>query len=94
MDNDEVASLIEADIEDARAHVYTADQHGDNEHLGAIVVSPVFEDESLVDRHQRVHDALKGHLTRDFHAIEMRTYTPEEYAEAAEDLGVPIDEHP
>ena len=37
----------------------------------------LFEGESLVDQHQLVHDALGEHLTRDIHAIELTTKTPE-----------------
>jgi acid stress-induced BolA-like protein IbaG/YrbA len=30
-----------------------------------------------------VYDALEGHMTTDIHALEMKTYTPEEYEEHA-----------
>jgi stress-induced morphogen len=46
-----------------------------------VVVSPAFEGKSLVQQHQLVYDALEGHMTTDIHALEMKTYTPEEYAE-------------
>lgn len=93
MDRSAVASLIEEAITDATAHVYSPRHHDDEDHLGAIVVSPAFEGESLVDRHQLVHEALEGYLTRDIHAIELRTYTPDEYAEADE-IEASLDEHP
>lgn len=81
MDKTAVKQLIESKIDDATAIVYSPRHHDDEDHLGAIVISPVFEGESLVNQHQLVHDALEGHLTRDIHAIELRTYTPDEYAE-------------
>lgn len=81
MDHAEVERLIESAIPDAEATVYSPRHHDDDDHLGAIVVAPGFEGRSLVDRHQAVHDALEGHLTRDIHAIELRTYSPAEYAE-------------
>ncbi len=79
MDTEAVERLIEEGVPDARADVTTPRNPDDDAHFAAVVVSPAFEGESLVDRHQRVHDALEGHLTEDIHAIELTTYTPEEY---------------
>lgn len=78
MDDATVRELIEDGITDAQARVTTPRDPDDDQHYRAVVVSPAFEDESLVDQHQRVHDALGEHLTRDIHAIELETYTPEE----------------
>jgi stress-induced morphogen len=84
MNPDEVERLIEAGIEDAEATVTTPrnpDQEYEDAHFAAVVVSPAFEGKSLVQQHQLVYDALEGHMTTDIHALEMKTYTPEEYAE-------------
>jgi stress-induced morphogen len=79
MDPDRVAQLIEDGIEDARATVRRARGEHDDDHLAAVVVSPAFEGKSLVAQHQLVYDALGDHMTRDIHALELKTYTPEEY---------------
>ena len=34
--------------------------------------------ESLVEQHQMVYDALGDAMTDDIHALEMKTYTPDE----------------
>ena len=78
MDLAEIEALIEAAIEDAEATVRRARGPHDDDHLEALVVSPAFEDVSLVDQHRMVHDALEGRLTRDIHALELTTRTPEE----------------
>jgi len=78
MDEAEVSRLIEAGVPDADATVTTPRDPDDDQHYRAVVVSPAFEGETLVDRHQLVHDALGEHLTRDIHAIELETYTPAE----------------
>ncbi|WP_136716956.1 BolA/IbaG family iron-sulfur metabolism protein [Halorientalis salina] len=83
MDTDDVAARIEAAIPDAAAEVTHARSPEDEDHLAATVVSPAFEGESLVDRHQRVHDALEAHMTTDIHALEIETYTPAERDDAA-----------
>ncbi|GAB7092624.1 hypothetical protein JCM18237_28950 [Halorubrum luteum] len=80
----DVEELIEAEIPDAVARVVAPRVHNDEDedaHFAAFVVSPAFEGESLVDQHQRVYDAVGDHMTRSVHALEIKTYTPEAYAE-------------
>lgn len=81
MDTATVEKLIEDGVADADATVTTPRDPDDDDHYAALVVSPTFEGESLVDRHQLVYDALDDHMTDDIHAIEIRAYTPEEYDE-------------
>ena len=79
-----VADLIEEQLPDAVADVTAPRIHNDEDedaHFAAWVVSPVFEGESLVDQHQRVYDAVGDHMTQSVHALEIKTYTPEAYAE-------------
>jgi stress-induced morphogen len=78
MDLSEIEALIEAGVEDAEATVRRARGPHDDDHLEALVVSPAFEGVTLVKQHQMVHDALEGRLTRDIHALELKTRTPEE----------------
>ena len=77
MDETAVAELIEAELPDAAATVTTPRDPDDDSHYAVEVVSPAFDGKSLVEQHQLVHDALGDHLTRDIHAIELRTSTPE-----------------
>jgi stress-induced morphogen len=81
MNADDVARLIEETLEDAEATITQPRGIDDEDHLAATVVSPTFEGESLVDQHQMVYDALGEHMTEDIHALELKTYTPEEYAD-------------
>ncbi|WIV66101.1 BolA family protein [Natrialbaceae archaeon AArc-T1-2] len=79
----DVEELIEAELEDADATVRRARGKHDDDHLAATVVSPAFEGVGLVQQHELVYDALDGHMTTDIHALELSTYTPEEYEEHA-----------
>lgn len=79
MDTAEVEDLIESNLEDAQATVTHPRGPDDDDHLAAVVVSPTFEGEPLVQQHQQVYDALGEHMTTDIHALELKTYTPEEY---------------
>jgi len=79
MDEQAVADLIRSGVPEATVEVTTPRHPDDDDHFAAVVVSPAFEGKSILDQHQLVHDALGEHLTRDIHAIELETYTPEEY---------------
>jgi len=82
MDTDEVERRIEAGIPEAEASVTlprVPDEDHEDAHFAAVVVSPAFEGKSLVEQHQMVYDALGEAMTDDIHALEMKTYTPEEY---------------
>jgi len=84
MDAAEIEAAIEAEIEDCDATVSrprSVDENYEDSHFAATVVSPAFEGQSLVDQHQEVYDALGEHMTTDIHAIELTTYTPDEYEE-------------
>ncbi|WP_440989827.1 BolA family protein [Haloarchaeobius baliensis] len=78
MNPDEVAELIEAGIEDCEATVERARGEHDDDHLRATVVSPAFDGLPLVQQHELVYDALGEHMTTEIHALELKTYTPEE----------------
>ncbi|NHN58441.1 MULTISPECIES: BolA family protein [Halorussus] len=84
MNAEDVAELIEDNIEDAEATVTHPRGPEDEDHLAAVVVSPAFEGELLVDQHEMVYDALGDHMTEDIHALELQTYTPDEYEEHGE----------
>ena len=82
MDAADIETAIEAGIEDCDATVSrprSVDEEFEDAHFAATVVSPAFEGECLVDQHQLVYDALGEHMTTDIHAIELTTYTPNEY---------------
>lgn len=84
MDAADIEDAIEAGIEDCDATVSrprSVDENYEDSHFAATVVSPAFEGETLVDQHQLVYDALGEHMTTDIHAIELTTYTPDEYEE-------------
>lgn len=81
MDAAELETRIEADIPDAEATVTTPrapDEEHEDAHFAVMVVSPAFAGKSLVDQHDMVYDAVGDHMTRDVHALEITTRTPDE----------------
>ena len=81
MTPEEVEARIESEIDDAEVVVRRARDQHDDDHLAAVVISPSFEGKTLVQQHEAVYDALGDHMTTDIHALELATYTPEEYEE-------------
>lgn len=80
MSPEEIAKLIEQGLADARASVVTDGQG----HYEAVVVSPEFAGKRRVPRHQMVYATLGALVGREIHALAVRTFTPDEWAEAGE----------
>jgi len=54
---------------------------GDGQHFEAIIVSTEFAGKSLVQQHQIVYRALGDRMKAEIHALSMKTFTPEQWAE-------------
>lgn len=78
MDLAAIERLIESEIPDATADVTQPRGPDDEDHLAAVVVSPTFEGKTLVEQHELVYDALGDRMTTDIHALELKTYTPDQ----------------
>lgn len=53
----------------------------DGQHFEAVIVSSQFAGKSRVQQHQLVYSALGERMREEIHALSMRTYTPEVWAE-------------
>ncbi|ADL54583.1 BolA family protein [Gallionella capsiferriformans] len=56
---------------------------GDGQHFEAIVVSQEFSGKSRIGRQQLVYKTLGDRMKGEIHALSMKTYTPEEWAQAS-----------
>jgi acid stress-induced BolA-like protein IbaG/YrbA len=55
----------------------------DGQHFEAIIVSPQFIGKNMVQQHQLVYQALGDRMQSEIHALSMRTFTPEAWAQLA-----------
>ncbi|MDR3393021.1 MAG: BolA family transcriptional regulator [Sulfuriferula sp.] len=55
---------------------------GDGQHFEAVIVSAEFAGKSRVQQHQIVYRALGDRMREEIHALSMKTFTPEQWAEA------------
>ena len=75
MDPNAVAKLIEQGLPDANVEVPT-DGSG---HYEATVVSAAFDGERSLRRHQMVYGTLGELVGGEIHALNLKTFTPEEW---------------
>lgn len=76
MTADELQSIISAGL--TCEHIELT---GDGRHWYATIVSPEFEGQRPIQRHQRVYATLGQKMhTDEVHALSMKTYTPAEWA--------------
>lgn len=76
MTADELQSIISAAL--TCEHIELT---GDGRHWYATIVSPEFEGQRAIQRHQRVYATLGQKMhTDEVHALSMKTYTPAEWA--------------
>lgn len=52
----------------------------DGQHFEAVIVSAAFVGKSMVQQHQLVYQALGDRMRSEIHALSMRTFTPEAWA--------------
>ncbi len=72
----DVQKLVENGIPGARVEVM--DLTGTSDHFRIHVVADAFDGKSAIERHKMVHQALGDHLTREIHAVDLKTKTPAE----------------
>jgi BolA protein len=63
-----------------QGHAAMAGKTMEGTHLHITIVSPQFEGVSLLNRHRLVHGALTDAFATHLHALELKTYSPEEWA--------------
>ncbi len=77
MEPEAVKILIENGIPDARIEV--VDTTGSKDHFSAVVISSSFEGLSLIEQHQKVYNAIGDHMTKEIHALQLKTFSIKEW---------------
>ena len=55
----------------------------DGQHFEAVIVSPLFNGKSRIQQHQLVYLTLADRMRSEIHALSMRTFAPDAWAESA-----------
>ena len=75
MQTEEIKQLIEAGVDQSEAIV-----EGDGTHFTVVVISPIFQGKSRLEKQQLVHQTVKNQLLDGtLHALSIKTFTPDEW---------------
>ena len=77
MNPQQVAALIQAGLPGAQATVVS----DDDVHFEALVVASAFAGKRAVQRHQLVYATLGAAVGNEIHALALKVFTPEEFAD-------------
>ena len=81
---DKIKKCLQEALTGAEIHL----QSGDGKHIEAIIVAKQFVDKSRVEQHRLVMTPLADLFASSLHALQLKTYTPEEWrATQGEDHG-------
>lgn len=73
----EVKKIIESHIDCSVCDV----QGEDCVHFDAVIVSPAFTGLNMVKQHQLVYKTLGDLMKQEIHALQLKTYSPQQWAE-------------
>ncbi len=76
MQAEQIKQMIETGLPGSQAQVFG----DDGQHFEAIVVSPAFVGKGMLEQHRLVYGALGDNMRSAIHALSMKTYTPESWA--------------
>jgi len=57
------------------------DLTGNSNHYSILVISDEFHNISLINRHKKIYDIFKNEMTMEIHALQIRTFTKDEWAQ-------------
>ena len=77
MEPESVKELIANGITYAKIEVI--DTTATKDHFSAVVISSSFEGLSLIDQHKQVYKAVGEHMTKEIHALQLKTFSPEQW---------------
>ena len=61
------------------ANIEVIDTTGSKDHFSAVVISSSFEGLSLIDQHKEVYKAVGDHMTKEIHALQLKTFSPKQW---------------
>ena len=78
---EEVRGMLESAFPGDRVEL--SSPMGDDNHFQLVVISEKFNGKSMVEQHQLVYGALGDAMKEAIHALALKTFTPEQWQQAA-----------
>ena len=72
-----IKEQLEANLKEAK--IFIQDMTGNNDHFNLIIISNSFKDLTLIEQHRKVYDILNDIITKEIHALQLKTMTWEQW---------------
>ena len=76
---EELIQKIKAGLPNSEVQV--VDLNGTGDHFSAVVIASEFEGKNRIQQHQAVYKTVSDVLTKELHALQLKTYTPKQWKE-------------
>ena len=63
----------------SKAKIEVTDTTGEGDHFSIVVISDVFINMTLINRHKLIYQSLDKYVTKEIHALQIKAYTEEEF---------------
>ena len=72
-----IYEILSTKLKDSK--VFIQDMNGNQDHFSVIVISSEFEKLSMINQHKLIYDALGDMITKEIHALQIKTFTWEKW---------------
>ncbi len=77
MDTKSIKNIIQKSLKESQVEVI--DTTGGGDHFSVIVISDIFKNMNLINRHKLIYKALNEFLNKEIHALQLKTLTKKEF---------------
>jgi stress-induced morphogen len=72
-----IKDILKNKIKDSK--IFIQDMTDNKDHFSIIVISSEFENLSTINQHKMIYDALGAMVTKEIHALQIKTFTWEKW---------------
>ena len=77
MIENKIKKILTKKIKDSK--IFIQDMTGNDDHFNLIIISEKFQGLSLIERHKIIYNILEPMVTKEIHALQLKTITREEW---------------
>ena len=72
-----IKDILEKKIKDSK--IFIQDMNGNQDHFSVIAITSEFKNLSIIKQHKLIYDALEKFITKEIHALQIKTFTWEKW---------------
>ena len=72
-----IKKILENKIKNSKIFIHV--MTGNNDHFNLLVISDTFKNLTLIEQHKIIYKALDGLITKEIHALQLKTITLEQW---------------